>query len=125
MATGSFFLLICSLFGLPAVDHDLVAVGIFDEGHVADRRLVRLHEELYAARTELADSAIEVVSLQSRGRSSLARSKLWRSLADDEGILPYSVLNEGHTLPLPDGTSLEAEHSFIESAGLGHIDDGI
>jgi hypothetical protein len=83
---------------LAFMDKKRVAVGIGDDGDVADRRFQRVHGEGNARRLKLGDGGLEVLDLKGDGRThgrlggGLPKAANGKRARADVGLAPKTVM---------------------------------
>jgi hypothetical protein len=110
---------------LALMDKKRVAVGIGDDGHVADRRFQRLHGEGNARGLKLGDGGLEALDLKgdrgAHGRlgGGLPKAANGKRARTDVGLGPKTVRGDVALV------YLQVEQAFIEVAGTLFVSNRI
>src|SRR3954469_11202411 len=107
------------------MQHERVALGVFEERHVAHAGVHRVGAELDAARLELAARRLDVVHVE--GDRVVVRARLDAELLRvDEGDREAAGLELGahRVLLAPQLRALEAEHVLVPLARSGQVPRG-
>src|ERR1043166_8181700 len=107
------------------VDADRIAVGVGDERHVADGRVLRLPDEFHAALLQAVDGGVKVVHFQTGTAAVGRRFPVVGEIRDRERARTDVILDPRFVLVAPSPAFLQAERFGVKLARAFHVGDRI
>ena len=112
------------------MNHELIAVRIFDQCHMADRRIPRLiKKELHSLFFQIFNSLFEILNLERYTRSFFARLEIVRATTDSKHMFVVRskpLLNESRTVVFhPFRTNFETKFVFIKISSTFQVSHAV